>query len=116
MTTASESPAVEFDQAKMEEFCGNFIGAINGASVVALASVGRHTGLFDAMANLPPSTSTRIAAAAGLEERYVREWLGGMVVGRVIEYEPATGLYRLPPEHAALLTRAAGPNDLTVLA
>jgi hypothetical protein len=32
------------------------------------------------MAELPPSTSEEIARAAALDERYVREWLGGMVV------------------------------------
>ena len=40
------------------------------------------------MAELPPSTSQEIADAAGLDERYVREWLGAMVTGRVVEYDP----------------------------
>jgi 2-polyprenyl-3-methyl-5-hydroxy-6-metoxy-1,4-benzoquinol methylase len=104
------------DEAKLAAFGEKFVGAINGASVVALASLGRHTGLFDAMAQLPASTSEQIAKAAGLEERYVREWLGGLVVGGVIEYDPADATYTLPPEYAALLTTAAGPNDLTQVA
>jgi 2-polyprenyl-3-methyl-5-hydroxy-6-metoxy-1,4-benzoquinol methylase len=64
-----------------------------------------------------PATSDEIATAAGLDERYVREWLGAMTAGRVVEYSPPTerepGRYLLPPEHAGLVTRAAGPLNLT---
>ena len=56
------------------------------------------------MADMPEATSTQIAEAAGLNERYVREWLGTMVTGRVVNYDPADQTYRLPAEHAAYLT------------
>ena len=58
------------------------------------------------MAELPPATSAGVASASGLDERYVREWLGAMVVGGVVLYDPETDLYRLPDEHAAWLTRS----------
>ena len=35
-----------------------------------------------------------------------------MVTGRIVDYDPATKAYALPPEHVAWLTRAAGPNFL----
>jgi 2-polyprenyl-3-methyl-5-hydroxy-6-metoxy-1,4-benzoquinol methylase len=95
-----------------EEFAARVVQTIDSASLAILFSIGHQTGLFDAMAQLPPSTSAQIADAAGLNERYVREWLGGMTSGQVVEYEPAGGLYSLPPERAALLTRAAGPDNL----
>ncbi|HXF52446.1 MAG TPA: class I SAM-dependent methyltransferase [Dehalococcoidia bacterium] len=85
---------------------------LNHAFTAPLFSIGHQTGLFDTMATLPPSTSEAIARAAGLDERYVREWLGAMVTSRVVEYDPAAGTYRLPPEHAAFLTRAAGPDNM----
>ena len=75
-----------------------------------MASIGHQVDLFDAMADLPPATSLQIPATAGLHERYVREWLGAMVTGRIVEYDPATQRYGLPAEHAAWLTRAAGPT------
>ncbi len=102
----------ELDQAKAQAFAGQMIGHLNGAALTLLTSIGHQTGLFDTMAGLPPSTSQKIADAAGLNERYVREWLGTMVTGRVIEYDPAGRKYILPPEHAAALTRAAGPDNL----
>jgi SAM-dependent methyltransferase len=104
------------DTTKAEAFAERMLGAINDASIVLMTSIGQRTGLFDTMAGLPPSTSAAIAAAAGLDERYVREWLGALVTGGVIEYEPAGTTYALPAEHAALLTRAAGPDNLGAFA
>jgi ubiquinone/menaquinone biosynthesis C-methylase UbiE len=104
------------DPAKAEAFAGKMVGILNGASHTGQISLGHHTGLFDTMATLPPSTSDAIAEAAGLNERYVREWLGSMVTGAIVEYDPATRRYRLPPEHAAVLTRAAGPNNMAIFA
>jgi 2-polyprenyl-3-methyl-5-hydroxy-6-metoxy-1,4-benzoquinol methylase len=66
--------------------------------------------LFDAMAKLPAATSDGIADAAGLNERYVREWLGAMVTGRVVCYEPEQKTYHLPAEHASVLSRFGGEN------
>ena len=53
-----------------------------------MISVGHRTGLFDTMAVLPPATVHEIADNAGLDERYVREWLGAMTTGRVVEHDP----------------------------
>jgi 2-polyprenyl-3-methyl-5-hydroxy-6-metoxy-1,4-benzoquinol methylase len=60
---------------------------------------------------MPPSTSVEIAREAGLNERYVREWLGAMVTGRIINYDPEEKTYALPREHAACLTRGAVPAN-----
>jgi SAM-dependent methyltransferase len=68
------------------------------------------------MADLPPSTSQQIADVCALEERYVREWLGAMVAGSLIGHDEQSGTYVLPSEHAALLTRAAGPDNLAAFA
>src|SRR5437867_3544339 len=103
---------MELDQAKAEAFGGQMVGILNGGLLAFMTSIGHRTGLFDKMATLPPSTSQQIADATGLNERYVREWLGGMVTGRIVEYDPAGKTYRLPPEHAVSVTRAAGPNNL----
>ncbi len=100
------------DQSQVDDFGQKMIGVLNHAAIALMASIGHQTGLFDAMANLPASTSRQIAEAAGLNERYVREWLGAMVVGRVVKYDPLEGTFRLPPEHAVWLTRAAKMNNL----
>ena len=102
----------EIDPAKVEQFAGTMLGYLNGGALSLLTSAGYRAGLFEAMAGLPPSSSDEIAQAAGLDERYVREWLAGMAVGGIVDLDPETGRYHLPPEHAACLTKAAGPDDM----
>jgi SAM-dependent methyltransferase len=104
------------DTGKVHEFAGRLFGVLNGAGQAVLISIGHQTGLFDTLATLPPSTSEQIARAAALDERYVREWLGGMVVSHIVDYAPASRSYALPREHAALLTRVAGPNNMAAFA
>jgi len=104
------------DQTRSEAFAGRMMDVLNGAGITLMTSIGHQVGLFDAMADCVPATSQQIAAAAELDERYVREWLGVMVTGRMIDYTPTDGTYILPAEHAAWLTRAAGTDNLAVTA
>jgi hypothetical protein len=106
----------DLDQARAEEFAERMVEVLNEGAIALMTSIGHRTGLFDAMAGLPPSTSEQIASAADLNERYVREWLGAMVVGKIIEHDPENGTYRLPQEHAAFLTRAASPDNIAAFA
>ncbi len=104
------------DAEKAAAFGGKMIGIMNGASLAFMVSIGHRTELFDKMAVLPPSTSEQIAAATGLNERYVREWLGAMLAGGIVDYDPASKKYELPAEHAMSITRAAGPGNLAAFA
>ncbi len=104
----------EFSQQRVEAFGQRMLGILNDASLALMISVGHRTGLFDAMAGLPSATSEQIASAAGLNERYVREWLGAMVTGRIVDYDPAKGTYQLPREHAPVLTRPASTGNLAM--
>lgn len=106
----------ELNPGEVEAFAGRMLQTINGGFLTLLVSVGHHLGLFDTMAGMAPARSEEIAEAAGLQERYVREWLGGVSVGRIVEYDPSADTYRLPPAHAALLTRAAGPDNMASVA
>jgi ubiquinone/menaquinone biosynthesis C-methylase UbiE len=106
----------QFDQARSETFAEKLLSVLNHGALSLMVSVGHRTGLFDAMRELPPSTSEEIAAWAGLNERYVREWLATMTTARVIEVDPATQRFSLPAEHAAFLTRAAGPGNMASFA
>ena len=103
---------LELDQAKSEAFAERMIGILNDAALALMASIGHRTGLFDAMAGMSPSSSEQIASAANLNERYVREWLGAMTVGGIVEHVPQDATYYLPTEHSSFLTRAASPNNI----
>jgi SAM-dependent methyltransferase len=99
-----------FDERRSEAFAGRLAGALNDAGLVLMLSIGHRTGLFDALSGVGPATSDELAEAAGQNERYVREWLGAMTVGRVVELDPESGRYTLPAEHAAWLTRGSEAN------
>ena len=112
----SETKPDSYDTSRADAFAQRFLGALNDGALCLMVSVGHRMGLFDAIRSMPPSTSEEIADGTGLNERYVREWLGAMVTSRVMEADPATGRFRLPPEHAAFLTRQAGADNLAVFA
>ena len=81
------------------------VDVMNKGSLSLMLSIGHRVGLFDTMVSLPPSTSKQIALASNLNERYTREWLAAMVVGKILNYDPSNDLYFLPTEKAELLTR-----------
>jgi SAM-dependent methyltransferase len=107
--------AEQFDATAARDFAGRFLGILNDAAIAVLTSIGHQTGLFETLAGLPAASSEQIADAADLDERYVREWLGGMTAARVVSYDPANRTYLLPREHAAVLTSAAGPDNMALL-
>jgi 2-polyprenyl-3-methyl-5-hydroxy-6-metoxy-1,4-benzoquinol methylase len=107
---------IDVDTARAQEFGGRMLQTVNGAMATLGISLGHRTGLYDALAGRDPATSEEIAEAAGLDERYVREWLAGQLAGGIVEHDPPTGSWRLPHEHALSLTRAAGPNNLAFMA
>lgn len=100
----------EFDRAKAKAFTQLMVRHLEGAAVAVMVEVGRRVGLFEAMAKMSAATSGEIAAKTSLSERYVREWLGAMVCGGLIEYAAGEGTYRLPPEHATMLTGPSSRN------
>lgn len=108
------SSSVALDAARSDAFGQRLFGILNDSALALMCSIGHRVGLFDAMSQGPPMTSAELAAATVLSERYVREWLGAMVTGKFVEYDAETKQYRLPPEHAAWLTRAATPQNLAV--
>ncbi len=103
-----------FDPKKAEAFANRILGALNDASFCLMASIGHRSGLFDALKDQPPMTSEEIAARAGLNERYVREWLGAMATAGAVEVDSTSQRFLLPPEHAAFLTRAAAADNFAV--
>ena len=96
--------AVDPDQ--VEEFAGRLTEVFTGSMLTYMIDLGHRTGLIAAAAE-GPGTSQALADRAGLTERYVREWLGAMVTGGIVDYDPPTKTYSLLPERAACLTEGA---------
>jgi len=90
--SAAEAELAERTQA----FAGRMLQTLNEGFLTLAVSLGHRTGLFDTMAVGEPATAPEIAEA-------------------IVEHDPESGTYRLPAEHAALLTRAAGPDNLAAI-
>lgn len=97
------------DSAKVEAFAGRVLNDSSATFVTTLAALGDRLGLFKTLASGGPATSGELAARAGIDERYAREWLGGMTTAGYLQHDAATGRFELPPEHAAALAEEGGP-------
>ncbi|WP_309074287.1 class I SAM-dependent methyltransferase [Paenarthrobacter sp.] len=94
----------------VQQATGRLIGILNDSSIALLVVVGHQTGLLEALSTLPPAPGSLIADASGLNERYVREWLGGMTSAGFVDYQPDSGTYLLRPEFVPVLTGAGTEN------
>ena len=97
------------DEAKLEEFMGQFVGDLGAAMSLPLVLIGDKLGLYKAMADSEPVTSEELAARTDCRERYVREWLCQQAASGYVEYDAANGTFRLPPEQAMALTDEDSP-------
>ena len=104
----TDSTTTTIDTGKLEKFMDTAIADIKGTMVLTMANLGDRLGLFKALAE-EPATSRGLASRTGLQERYVREWLAGMTCAGYIEYDPASGVFSMPPEHAQVLADEASP-------
>jgi SAM-dependent methyltransferase len=101
--------AVEIDEAKLEEFMGQFVGDLGAAITTPLVLIGDKLGLYKAMADSEPVTSQELAERTNCHERYIREWLCQQAASGYVEYDAATHTFRLPPEQAMALADEDSP-------
>ncbi len=97
------------DENRAAEFTGRVLADTAAAATIVLAALGDRTGLFKELADRGPATSGELARRAGLSERYVREWLGGMFAAGYLTYDEAGQRYALPAEHVPTLATEPGP-------
>lgn len=100
------------DDVKFQALFGKTIGDIGGAMALLLAYMGDRLGLYRAMRDAGPGTSGAIAGVAGLDERYVREWLSANAAAGYIDYDPAQETFTLSPEAELLFAAEGDPRCL----
>lgn len=110
MTVIDTDPTTRASELTPDEAATRVIRIFNDGAISVLAGIGHQVGLFDTLASLPWATSEQVADAAGLDERYVREWLAGIVTTGIVEYRPEDRTYRLSPPYAPLVTGPGADN------
>jgi 2-polyprenyl-3-methyl-5-hydroxy-6-metoxy-1,4-benzoquinol methylase len=101
--------AKALDWGKVKEFAGLMTNDLGAAMQGALSYIGDRLDLFKSLADAGAVTCSEFAARTGLNERYLREWLGAMTAAKYIDYDSATGRYTMPPEHAMILANEDSP-------
>jgi SAM-dependent methyltransferase len=103
------TPQSAIDQTKQDAFVQKVLGDTSATMTTLLASIGDQLGLFKDLAANGPGTSAEIAGRTGTNERYIREWAGGMTAAGYLEYDAPSGRFSLPAEHGAALAAESGP-------
>lgn len=103
--------------ALVERLFGSALGAMDLLCVY----LGDRLGLYRALADAGPSTSAELAAAAGVHERYAREWLEQQAMAGLLEaVDPdATDLerrYAIPAGHHEVLLDDGSLNHMAPMA
>ena len=91
------------DKDKVKIFAERVFQDMAGAMTAGMGYLGVVTGLFRVMAGKGPMRCEDVVRAAGLEPRYVEEWLKGMSAAGYLDYDPARESYALADERAFLL-------------
>ncbi len=105
--TATEQPTTAIDQDKLMGFVFRAVDEVGATLNTALVVMGERLGLYRALADAGPLTPAELAERTGNAERYIREWLNAQAAGRYIDYDPDSGRFTLPAEHAVALTDEA---------
>ncbi|XP_041465054.1 uncharacterized S-adenosylmethionine-dependent methyltransferase Rv2258c-like isoform X1 [Lytechinus variegatus] len=100
-----------------EEFGERFTNLVIHGFVSLSTSLGIQSGLFDALIKLKDEERTvqEIADTAGLKERYVKEWLGVMVTADIVDINPETEKYILPPHRIPYFQPGSKVCDLAAV-
>ena len=107
-------------EARRDELVGRLFGATLGALDLLNIYVGDKLGLYRTLAERGPLTSGGLAEAAGIHERYTREWLEQQAASGILDVDDAGAdalvrSYSLPPGHDEALTDETSLNFVTPL-
>jgi SAM-dependent methyltransferase len=97
------------DRAKVERFLETFVGFTAGATTIGLLAVADRSGLSSHLGKTGGGTAEELANDADLDLRYVEEIMSGLAAAGVVDYDPGTGRFDLPPEHALFIADESSP-------
>lgn len=102
----------------LEQFGMRMTQTVTGGFLMLSMAMGHQTGLFDTLASFEgvPKTCQEIADEAGLKERYVREWMGAMVTGMIVNATEDGNKFFLPPHRSLFLNTPGLGLELLILA
>jgi SAM-dependent methyltransferase len=109
MQEAAAARQTTIDESRVQDFVHKALGDLGAALTSSLVVIGDKLGLYRAMADGTAVTPGDLAARTATNARSVEEWLAAQAAAGYVLYDPTTGRYHLPPEHAVALTDEDSP-------
>jgi hypothetical protein len=97
------------DEDKLNQLIGKMLGDLGGAFSVPMVRMGDKLGLYKALDEKGPMTSSESAKETGIAERYSREWLSHQAASGYLDYDPASGKFAMTPEQAMVFANSDSP-------
>ena len=106
---SSQNQPAKVDETKLNQFIGQMLGDLGGASSIAMVRLGDALGLYETLHAEGPMTCIELARTAKVNERYLREWLSHQAASNYLAYDPKTSMFSLPPEQAMVFAVEDSP-------
>jgi SAM-dependent methyltransferase len=106
---SSQTQPAKVDENKLNQLIGQMLGDLGGASSVAMVRLGSSLGLYETLHANGPMTSSQLARAAKVHERYLREWLSHQAASNYLAYDSETETFSVPPEQAMVFVHEDSP-------
>ena len=94
---------------RLNDLMGKLVGDLGAAMAGASILLGDRLGLYKAMADGEPVTTSGLAKRTGLNERYIREWLSSQAASGYVDYQPEKNAFSLSPEQAMAFAHEGSP-------
>ena len=98
-----------FDETRLNELIGKVIGDVAGALSLYMAYLGDQAGIFTALDGAGRLTLEQLADKTGLNEKYLREWLGSVSAAEYVNFDMEHETFSITPEQALVFTREGQP-------
>ena len=102
----------ELNMEKLDELAGRVVGNANAALSGLLAYIADQTGVYRAMADGEPRSAEDIAAAAGVDSRYLKELLSANAATEYVNYDAETDRFYMSPEQIAVFATEESPANM----
>lgn len=101
--------AAPADEKRLEAFAEKVLEDIGGAYAVLLSYLADQTGIYRTLRDTGPTNTETLAKAAGVDARYLREWLSAQAAGGYVTYHAEDDTFSLTPEQATVLAQEGHP-------
>jgi SAM-dependent methyltransferase len=108
-----EKQGAQINETELQNLVGKMVGDLGAVVSGALVVLGDRLGLYKALVEVGPADSAKVASRAGLDERYVREWLSNQAASGYVNYEPKSSFFSMSAEQKAIFADPESPVAMT---